>query len=451
MTEQKPLRISSRFGMIPGLWEEERLRWFIQDIGQGWSPEAEDRPPLEGEWCVLKLNAIQRGKFDETAVKTLPFGLEAPDNLQVRSGDVLVTRANTPSQVGDVCFVIKVQPRVILSDLVYRLRLREDRIDGRFLSYFLLSQMGRSQIEKEARGTSNSMVKISQEHIKSLWFPVPPRTQQQLIADYLDRETARLDALVTAKERVLGLLAEKRRALITHAVTRGLNPRAPLRNSGISWLGTIPAHWRIERLKFHLHWIEQGWSPMCDSMPATLNEWGVLKAGCVNDWDFDPNDNKRLPDNLEPLPQYEVRQGDVLMSRANTTALLGSTALVGEVRPRLLLCDKLYRLGVNDFSLFREYLVAFLRSSVGRYEFERDATGASNSMQNIGQDSVRNLWLPIPPIEEQRVIVSRLTVEAGKLDAMRRAIEHTVRLLKERRVALIAAAVTGQIDGGAIA
>ena len=282
--------------------------------------------------------------------------------------------------------------------------------------------------------------------IANLEIPVPPLRQQRAIAGFLDRETARLDALVAAKEWVLGLLAEKRRALITRAVTRGLNPSAPLLNSGIPWLGKIPAHWRIERLKFHLHWIEQGWSPMCDSMPAALEEWGVLKAGCVNGWDFDPGENKRLPDDVEPLPQHEVGQGDVLMSRANTTALLGSTALVGEVRPRLLVCDKLYRLGVNDFTLCREYLVAFLRSPVGRYEFERDATGASNSMQNIGQDSVRNLWLPIPPIEEQRAIVSRITAETVKLEAMRTATEHTVRLLKERRAALIAAAVTGKID-----
>jgi len=287
---------------------------------------------------------------------------------------------------------------------------------------------------------------LAVDAIANLEIPVPPIREQRAIAAYLDRETARLDALMAAKERVLGLLAEKRRALITRAVTRGLELRAPLRDSGIPWLGEIPAHWRIERLKFHLRWIEQGWSPMCDSMPAGLEEWGVLKAGCVNGWTFDPSENKRLPDYIEPLPEYEVRQGDVLMSRANTTALLGSTALVGKVRPRLLICDKLYRLGVDHFTLCKEYLVAFLRCPVGRYEFERDATGASNSMQNIGQDSVRNLWLPIPPIKEQRAIVSLITGEAVKLENMQTATEHTVRLLKERRATLIVAAVTGQID-----
>lgn len=282
--------------------------------------------------------------------------------------------------------------------------------------------------------------------IANLEIPVPPFAEQRAIADYLDRETAQLDALMAEKERVLKLLSEKRRALITRAVTRGLDPRAPLRDSGIPWLGEIPVHWRVERLKFHLHSIEQGWSPMCDNTPAALEEWGVLKAGCVNGWNFDPSENKRLPDGVEPLSEYEVRRGDVLMSRANTTALLGSTAIVRDVRARLLMCDKLYRLGVNDSTMKREYLVAFLRSPTGRHEFERDATGASNSMQNIGQDSVRNLWVPIPPPSEQREIVARITQEAHTIETLSSATERTVALLTERRAALIAAAVAGQMD-----
>ena len=184
-----------------------------------------------------------------------------------------------------------------------------------------------------------------------------------------------------------------------------------------------------------MHGIEQGWSPICDNMPAVAEEWGVLKAGCVNGWEFDPNQNKQLPDDTAPRPQYEICRDDVVMSRANTTSLLGSTALVGEVRPRLLLCDKLYRLIVNDDTLNRQFLVAFLRTPVGRYEFERDATGASSSMQNIGQDSVRNLWLPIPPINEQRAIVDHIKTASVKLEAMHAATDSNLSYLKsvERR------------------
>ena len=242
-------------------------------------------------------------------------------------------------------------------------------------------------------------------------------------------------------------LKEVEKAIVqfTTTVTRGLNPDGPLRDSGIPLIGEIPAHWRVERLKFHLNGVEQGWSPICDNVPAAPEEWGVLKAGCVNDWEFDPNQNKRLPDGTAPRARYEVCLGDVLMSRANTTSLLGSTVFVGEVRPRLLLSDKLYRLDVNDDTLNRQYLVAVLQTPVGRYGFERDATGTSNSMQNIGQDSVRNLWLPIPPIDEQRAIVDHIRTASIQLETIRTATDSTVKLIKERRAALIAAAVTGRI------
>ncbi|MGQ0595273.1 MAG: hypothetical protein ACT4QB_22325 [Gammaproteobacteria bacterium] len=118
----------------------------------------------------------------------------------------------------------------------------------------------------------------------------------------------------------------------------------------------------------------------------------------------------------------------------------------GSTNAPSLLCDKLYRLSVDASRLNKEFLVIFLRCSAGRFEFERDATGASNSMRNIGQDSVRNVWLPIPPLTEQRGIVAHITAQTGKLDALRSATERTIALLKERRGALIAAAVTGQID-----
>lgn len=287
---------------------------------------------------------------------------------------------------------------------------------------------------------------IAVDVVANLEIPIPPLREQRAIASYLDRETARIDGLVAAKKSVLGLLAEKRRALITHAVTRGLRLNVPLRDSGIPWLREIPAHWKAQRLKFHLLALEQGWSPQCDNTCADIDEWGVLRTGCANGGVFDPADNKRLPADIEPLLRYEVRKGDVVMSRANTTGLLGSAALVGQVRARLLLCDKLYRLTVDESGLSKRYLIAFLGCPAGRHALERDASGASNSMQNIGQDSVRDLWLPLPPMVEQRAIVAHIAAETAKLDALSAATQRTIVLLKERRAALIAAAVTGKVS-----
>ncbi len=365
--------------------------------------------------------------------------------FRLLAGDVLITKDSERwDDIGVPSLVCESTDDLICGYHLALLRPKSDFILSRFLFRCLQAKPVRVQLELAA---SDGVTRfgLPKSEIGGALVPVPPLERQAAIADHLDRETARLDALIAAKERLLGLLAEKRQALVTRAVTRGLDPNAPLRDSGIAWLGPIPAHWKAQRLKFHLRSMEQGWSPQCENLAAEDGEWGVMKAGCVNGWRFDPTENKRLPDTETPLTECEIRPGDVLMSRANTTELLGSAALISEVRPRLLICDKLYRLKVDDSELRKDFLVAFLRSRPGRYAFEREATGASNSMQNIGQDTVRNLSIPIPPLEEQCAIQQCIQTETERLDALNGATERTIALLKERRSALIASAVTGQL------
>lgn len=293
--------------------------------------------------------------------------------------------------------------------------------------------------------TGSTYEAVTAEDVRNLSILVPELSVQRRIADYLDAETAEIDALIAEKERMLVLLEEKRAALVTHAVTRGLDLTVKLKPSGLDWLGDVPAHWRVERLKFQLCRLEQGWSPQCDNYPANPDEWGILKVGAVNAWEFDPSENKRLPDDLEPLIEYQVFPRDVLMSRANTTELLGSIVFVRDVPGKLIFCDKHYRLDIDESVWDREFAVAFLRSSSGRFLFEREATGASNSMQNIGQDTVRNSRIVIPPLSEQFEIVDYLERCRKKSEAMQSNLRESIALLRERRSALITAAVTGQI------
>jgi type I restriction enzyme S subunit len=149
---------------------------------------------------------------------------------------------------------------------------------------------------------------------------------------------------VEEQRRLIVLLKEKRQAVISHAVTKGLDPTAPMKPSGIDWLGDIPAHWSIQPIKHLICLFEQGWSPQCDSNAAAEDEWGVLKVGCVNGGVFRPEENKALPKNLEPIPKLGVRAGDLLISRANTRDLVGSAAVALCDFERLMVCDKLYRL-----------------------------------------------------------------------------------------------------------
>lgn len=426
-------------------WHNLRLKFlFANRYGGAWGDDPkEDNSTVCIRAADIITDELRHKEYDLTYRS---YKQDEINNKGLQPGDLIIEKSgggdNQP--VGRVVQFSLNQP-ALCSNFLELLRPNKKRLVSRFGAYLFYSLWVNRYVTlaiKQTTGIQNLDISDYLDFKVNL----PELDRQEEIASYLDRETAYIDSLIHAKEKLLAMLAEKRRALITQAVTRGLNPDVQLKPSGIYWLGDVPEHWDVERLKFHLRGIEQGWSPQCDNVPAEEHEWGVLKAGCVNGWDFDPSQNKRLPSNLEPIPAYEVKERDVLMSRANTRNLLGSASLVNNVRLKLMISDKLYRLNVNEANLIKEYLLMFLAIPVGRYEFERDATGASSSMQNISQDSVRNLWLPIPPKEEQFNIVAFITLEAKKLDAIQEAAKQSINILKERRSALITAVATGQID-----
>ena len=244
------------------------------------------------------------------------------------------------------------------------------------------------------------------------------------------------------------MLQEKRTALISHAVTQGLNPNATKKDSGIPWLGHVPVHWQAIRLKFLLLRIDQGWSPVCDNYPAENGQWGVLKAGCANGGIFDPMENKTLPDGIEPPLGIEVKRGDVLMSRASgSTELVGSVAIVREDPPtRLLLSDKTFRLVLCTDKIEPELLVWAMGSPVVRHQISGVTSGAEGLANNITISDIYNLVLPLPPLKEQQELLARIGDEAAKLDALMAKVRTAIERLQEYRTALISAAVTGQID-----
>lgn len=288
---------------------------------------------------------------------------------------------------------------------------------------------------------------ISYDQFGLVALPVPPLADQTAIAAFLDRETAKIDALVEAQRRLIALLKEKRQAVISHAVTKGIDPNAPMKDSGIDWLGDVPAHWEVRRIKSILKGIGQGWSPQCDSEPVDSPEqWGVLKVGCVNGGHFNPCENKSLPPELEPIPELAVRAGDVLVSRANTRELVGGAALVMEDHPRLLLCDKLYRLIADNNQVEPGYLATYLQADVARGQIQVAASGASSSMLNIGQFVIRDMPIAIPPLVEQQSILKLMGQRRNAFDLLISQANAVIALLQERRAALISAAVTGKID-----
>jgi type I restriction enzyme, S subunit len=242
------------------------------------------------------------------------------------------------------------------------------------------------------------------------------------------------------------LLNEQKQAIIHRVVTRGLDRSVRLKPSGIRWLGDIPKHWEVRRLKHCVSSIEQGWSPQCDGQPADENEWGVLKVGCVNKDRFSPQQNKKLLASLQPDYNLEIRDGDSLVSRANTTELLGLAALAESPPARRILCDKLFRFRAKAECFNSKFLVLALRAKPCRTQIESSTNGASSSMQNIGQGVVKNLWVSMPTVAEQDAIVAHLAVTTQPANAAVSRLEREIELLREYRARITTDVVTGKLD-----
>jgi type I restriction enzyme S subunit len=258
---------------------------------------------------------------------------------------------------------------------------------------------------------------------------VPPLDLQRAIADYLDRETARIDTLVEEQQRLIELLDERQAAVIESEVA------------------IEPATRTGQLLKHLVAEVSQGWSPQCYPWPADgVDTWGVLKAGAVNGGIFRPEENKELPGAEAPRPDAVVKRGQLLISRANTRELAGSAAVVDRDYPRLMLCDKLYGFMLNLDRAVPSYVASVLGTRRWRGLIEMEASGSSPSMQNISQADILNLPMNLPDVAHQRRIAAYLDEQTSKIDTLIAETERFIELARERRSALITAAVTGQLD-----
>lgn len=288
---------------------------------------------------------------------------------------------------------------------------------------------------------------VDGEFLRDLVVPYPKEAGiRERITNYLGSETTRIDGLISEKEKMLTLLEEKRAALISRVVTGGLDLDAPLRPSGREWLGEIPAHWELSRIKFVTARLDQGSSPVAANTPAGPDELGVLKLSAVSKGFFKREENKALneTDNEEQL--LALRKGDVLITRGNTPELVADVACVPINEPNLLLPDLIYRLRVREEKILPEYLTFFLTTASARVQIRRDARGSSGSMVKVSQGHVLDWVTPVPPLSEQAEIVNCLRRAEERFQTMSREVSSSLSLLSERRAALISSVVTGQIE-----
>jgi type I restriction enzyme S subunit len=426
-------------GEIPAQWDVTRLK-FLADFTGGGTPSKDNLEYWDGEVPWVSPKDMKAGRVTETQNQITPKAVDESSTRLVEPGSVLIVvrsgilKHTIPVATNEVEVALNQDLKAVTP---------KEGLHSRYLTYLIEGRNDTLLLKWTKSGTT--VESLEQERISNTQIPFPSFDEQCAIAAYLDRETERIDALIEKKKQLIDLLEEKRTALISRVVTQGLNRDVEMQDTGVEWLGEIPAGWNVMKLKYAIQSIEQGWSPQCESRKAGEDEWAVLKAGCVNGHQFDPTEHKALPRNIDPKSEYQVEPDDILMSRANTRKLLGSAVAIEEHYPKLLLCDKLYRLRTRS-SIDSNFLVAQLSSHVARYQMERDATGASASMQNISQDTVQNLIFLKPPLSEQRRISSHLKEMTDRIDTLLETMQEGIERLKEYRTALISAAVTGQID-----
>jgi type I restriction enzyme S subunit len=422
------------------VWPTLPLRRFLAHVEQGWSPTCENRVAEEHEWGVLKVGCVNGGRFNEQEHKALPGNEEPIPSLEVQKGDILVSRANTRSLVGSAARVGEiVRPHLLLCDKLFRLQIEETRLDPGFLVYALGAAPSRAHLEAGATGASDSMQNIGQDSIRSLPLPVASLSEQRRIVSFLDRNTTVIDEVIAKKERLVSLLAEKRQALITQSVTKGLDANVPMKRSAVEWIGDVPAHWDCRRLKQVSSRIVVGIAQ------AATHAYSDVGVAIVRSTNVRPN-RIALDDLLyihekfaDEVGAKYVYPGDLLTVR---TGNAGVTAVVpaslGRCQCFTMLITTLRQPQSAEFFSFQ------LNSDVGVVYFGLEGWGSAQA--NISVPILQNTPVAVPPVDEQRTIVEYLEKESGRLETASGAIQRQIDRVREYRQALITAAVTGKLD-----
>lgn len=326
--------------------------------------------------------------------------------------------------------------RALLNQRMCCLRPRGDTNSG-FIAYMLPLPL---RVINDL--TYSTTVKhLASGDVRKVRLGAPPVAEQRAIAAYLDRETARIDALIAKKERLIELLQEQRAALITRAVTKGLDPNVPMKDSGVEWLGKIPAHWQVNRTKFAAT-LRSGHTPSRQH-PEYWQDCTIPWFGLADVWQIRDGQVEYVYETAEKISELGLAnsaarllpKGTVILSR---TASVGFSAILGVDMAT-----------TQDFvnwicgpTLRPEYLLYVFRSM--RHEFRRLTMGSTH--QTIYMPDVGGFSTPLPSLAEQDQIVAVIRNETASIEALVAKVRDAIQRLTELRTALISAAVTGKID-----
>lgn len=424
-------------GDVPAHWETLPLKHICSVF-----PSNVDKKSYDDQTPVRLCNYTDV-YYNEVIVESMPFMLATATGEQIakfrlRAGDTIITKdSESANDIAIAAYVPADLNDVICGYHLSVVRPRE-KACGAFIKRFFDSHFARACFEIAANGLTR--VGLSQYAIDNVLVPTPPVVEQTAIATFLNHETAKIDELVAEQQNLIALLKEKRQALISHAVTKGLDPDVAMKDSGVEWLGEVPAHWSITRLKHATRLIidcpheTPHYSPDGDFMVIRTADLFSGSLNLSNAYRLDSSEYEKR------TRRGEVLAGDIVYGREGER--WGYAAIVPE-NVQVCLGQRMMQFRART-GIHQQFLMWQLNADSTYRQGQQDTVGATSPHVNIS--TIANYMLTEPSLREQEAIAQFLTVETSKLTDLVTEAESTIALLQERRTALISAAVTGKID-----
>jgi len=421
---------------IPSLWEHGPLRWLALRYSGGTPDKKNESYWTDGIVPWLNSGAVNQGLISEASAYITQSALDQSSAKWVPENSILMALAGqgkTKGMVGQLSF------RATCNQSMAAI-VPTKNLNARYLYWWLTSNY--LNIRNMAGGDHRDGLNL--ELIATIPVPLPSALEQKTIAAFLDHETGKIDALVEEKKRLIVLLKEKRQAVISHAVTKGLNRSLPMKDSGIEWLGEVPEHWKVTRVK------------RISTLVGRIGYRGYTTADLVDEGEgaisLSPSNlvegrlnlNKRTYLSWQKFyesPEIEIKNNDVVMVKTGST--FGKVGIIdvndlpsSTINPQLVIFKGIW---CEPYFLYFSLTVPYMLAEIA-------VNNSGSTIPTMSQENIGNFGIPMPPRHEQNSIVQHLKQYSEKLDGLIAQAETAILLLRERRSALISAAVTGKID-----
>ncbi|WP_416041719.1 restriction endonuclease subunit S [Edwardsiella ictaluri] len=426
-------------GRIPSSWQMWKLSHAYAVIGSGTTPTSNDESYFQGDIPWVTTGELREKIIYDTDKKIKESTLQTFSALKIHpAGSVVIAMYGaTIGRLG----ILGVDATTNQACCVMT---NSKIINNQYLYYWL--QAYRTDIIRLSSG--GGQPNINQEKVSSLKVSAPALNDQTLIVAFLDHETAKIDNLIEKQQQLIELLKEKRQAVISHAVTKGLNPDAPMKDSGVEWLGEVPEHWTISTLKHHAKFIDGDRGSEYPNDNDLVDDGVVfLSSKNISNWEINIDDANYISrEKFNRLNRGKAINGDVIVK------VRGSTGRIGE-----LAIFETERLNKSTAFINAQMMIIRLKNSFnnrflcnvaqGHYWMEQLNVGAyGTAQQQLNNAIFSGMIMVVPPIDEQLTINKFLELEIKRFDGLIKNTSNMIQLIQERRTALISAAVTGKID-----